>query len=346
VTALNGLVGITAVRLASPGRLWLLVALVGLVAVYVGALQRRRRNTVRFTNLELLDSIAPRRPGWRRHLVFGLILVTFVFGIVASAQPYREERVAGERSIIVLTLDVSLSMLADDVDPSRFEAAKEAAKDFVDQVDRSIDIGLVTFSLDVRTKVLPTLDRGKVIDAIDALTLDQGTNIGGAIEGAVDVIIGTLETDADGTPLTQDGRFPAAIVVLSDGETVEGGTPGQEGAVAAAEVGVPVYGIAFGTPEGVVTLEDPATGDVVEQPVPVKYEELTEAAVLTGGQFFRAEDEGALRDAYADIEQNLGSALKVPEPERVDISWQYVLVALAVLFVAVLLSMWWLGGLV
>jgi Ca-activated chloride channel family protein len=183
-------------------------------------------------------------------------------------------------------------------------------------------------------------------EAIDDLELGEGTNIGGAIEGATDTIVGALETDENGRPMTREGKTPGAIVLLTDGETVEGGKTGPEGAVTAAEAGIPVYGIAFGTPDGVVVLTDPATGDTFEQPVPVKYEELTESADLTGGTFYTAETEGALRNAYADIEANLSPALEVPEPQQVEVTWRYVLVALALLVLALALGLWWLGGLV
>ena len=114
----------------------------------------------------------------------------------------------------------------------------------------------------------------------------------------------------------------------------------------AQENGIPVYGIAFGTPDGVVRLDDPRTGEQVEQPVPVKYEELTEAAAMTGGQFYKAETANSLVNAYADIEQKLSPALEVPEPEQVDLTWKYVLVALSFLALAFALGLWWIGGLV
>jgi Ca-activated chloride channel family protein len=350
----------------APERFWLLIGVAVLAALYVWSLFRRRRNAVRFTNVELLDSIAPKRPGWRRHVVAAGTLLGLGVGVVASAQPYRLERVSNERSIIMLTIDVSLSMMAEDVAPSRLAAAKSAAKEFVEQVDPSIDIGLVAFSLQVRTRVQPTLDRDRILNAIDDLRLDQGTNIGGAIEGSVDVITSTLKDqplgdgNRDGSDDSEDGgtgtdptpnEFPGAVVVLSDGETtldVPGGgvKTGPEGAVLAQENGIPVYGIAFGTPDGVVRLDDPRTGEQVEQPVPVKYEELTEAAAMTGGQFYKAETANSLVNAYADIEQKLSPALEVPEPEQVDLTWKYVLVALSFLALAFALGLWWIGGLV
>jgi len=344
-----------------PGRLWLLVLLAVLVLAAVSSSWQRKRRAVRFTNIELLDRIAPSRPGWRRHLVTALVVVGFAVGIVGLAQPYREERVSNERSIIMLSLDVSLSMMAKDVSPSRLEAAKAQAKQFVEQVDPSIDIGLMSFSENVKLRVPPTLDRDQVISAIDSLGLEEGTAIGDAIVQAADVIADAFKiakpssTDTTGStdnapgtttvnPLG-DGAPPAAIVILTDGETIQGRTPGQEGAKHAAEYGIPVYGIAFGTPQGSIVLDDPNTGQPIDQPVPVKYEELTAAAQETGGKFYKAESAGDLGTVYDDIAQQLEPALQLPEPVRVELTIRYLALALLLLAAAFVLTQLFLGGL-
>lgn len=337
-----------------PGRLWLLAALaVIVVAIGAGAWQRRRR-AVRFTNVDLLAGIVPSRPVWQRLVIDTGLLTGFAIGILGIAQPYRTERVAGERSIIMIDLDVSLSMMATDVAPSRLDAAKEQAKRFVEQVDPSIDIGLVSFSQTVRVRVSPTLDRDKVLAAIDRLQLEEGTAIGDAIIASADVIAGEFREETGGpptassagevTPLTPDGT-PAAIVILTDGETVDGLTPGPAGAEEAARYGIPVYGIAFGTPQGTVTLDDPRTGVPYEQAVPVKYEELTEAAAITGGKFYAAESEGDLGEVYGDIERQLSPALEVPEPERRELTVRYLAVALGLLALSAIGAQVLLGGL-
>lgn len=338
-----------------PGRLWLLLLLVVLVAaVVLGAAQRRRR-AVRFTNLDLLASVAPARSDWTRHLVSTLVVFGFAVGILALAQPYREERVAGERSIIMVVLDVSLSMMATDVEPSRLDAAKDQAVTFVEGVDDSIDIGLVSFSQRVRLRVSPTLDRDEVIDEIVGFELEEGTAIGDAIAEATDVIVDEFELPSDPADSSDssdedpgelgEGGPPAAIVILTDGETVPGLTPGPEGAAEAARRGIPVYGIAFGTPEGSITLDDPVTGEPTTQPVPVKYEELTEAADLTGGEFYAAETGGDLGQVYDDIEQQLEPALEVPEPERVELTVRYLAAALLLLAAAFVAAQLTQGGL-
>ena len=132
-------------------------------------------------------------------------------------------------------------------------------------------------------------------------------------------------------------------MLLSDGETVVG-APTAAGADAAAAAGIPVYAISFGTPEGTIVLTDPQTGESVVQPVPVNVEELAAVAERTGGTAYAAESEGALADAYADIEQRLEPTLQLPEPELVELTVRYLAVALLLMMLAIALSWWWLGG--
>ncbi len=340
-----------------PERLWFLLGIVAMIGMYVLAQTRRKQRAVKFTNVDLLDSILPKRAGWRRPVVSALTLVGLGVGIFALAQPYREERPRENRSIIMVVLDVSLSMQADDVPPSRFEAAKEQAKSFIGQVDPSIEVGLVSFSKSVRLRVPPTLNRTEVIDGVDRLQLGEGTAIGDAIIATTDIIVGEFRdsapsandestTDenapADNDPLG-NGAPPAAIVILTDGETVPGLTPGPVGAQAAAAVGLPVYGIAFGTPDGTITYDDPNEGPI-QEPVPVAYDELTEAADLTGGKFYAAETAGDLANVYTDIETQLEPALKQPAPIRVELTVRFLAIALALLALSVILGQWWLGG--
>ena len=335
-----------------PERLWFLLGIGAMIGVYALAHGRRKQRAVKFTNVDLLDSILPKRAGWRRPVVSALTLIGLGVGIFALAQPYREERSRENRSIIMVVLDVSLSMQADDVPPNRFEAAKEQAKSFVGQVDPSIEVGLVSFSKSVRLRVPPTLNRADVIDGVDRLQLGEGTAIGDAIIATTDIIVGEFRDSAPSTtdknapaaddPLG-DGAPPAAIVILTDGETVPGLTPGPEGAKAAAAVGLPVYGIAFGTPDGTITYDDPIEGPI-QEPVPVAYDELTEAADLTGGKFYAAQTAGDLANVYTDIEAQLEPTLKQPAPTRVEWTVRFLAAALVLLALSVVLGQWWLGG--
>jgi Ca-activated chloride channel family protein len=287
----------------SPERLLLLGAVVALAVLYAALQFRRRQYSVRFTNLELLSTVAPRHPGWRRHataLAFLLALSTFV---VAFAQPARAEQVPRERATVVLALDTSLSMEATDVEPTRFEAAQDAAQRFVEILPDTINLSLVTFDGSAVMQVAPTLDHGSVSAAIEDLEMHQQTAIGDAIRTSL-AAIDLVPTDAEGT------RPPGAIVLLSDGETTVG-TPNDVAAEEAAEAEVPVSTIAFGTDDGVVEI------DGQRIPVPVGDDALEDIADTTDGTTFEAATEEELTAVY----ENIGSSVGYEEEQREITAW-------------------------
>jgi Ca-activated chloride channel homolog len=322
------------VELLAPQRLWWWLVVAAMAVAYLLLQRRRARNVVRFTSIDLLDSVAPARPGWRRHLVAGLQLTALAIGVFALARPVdREVNVSNAAGRIVVTFDVSLSMQATDVAPSRLDAAKAAALDFVEQVDPRVEIGLVSFSGQVRQEVAPTLDRTRVEQGIDDLVLGEGTAIGDALTAAVRELVQDV---GDGTE-----EAVGSIVLLSDGETTMG-SPTADGAAVAAEAGVPVYAIAFGTDAGSVV--DPMSGQLV--PVPVNTGELRAVAEITEGQFYEAPSAEALEDAYDQISDDLRDTLGEPEEVIVENTWKYLAVALTVFAIGWLLGLWWLRGLV
>jgi Ca-activated chloride channel family protein len=278
----------------SPWRLLLLLAVVALAVVYVVFQRRRSAYAVRFTNLELLESVAPKRPGWRRHLTAGLQLLALATLVVAFAQPTHEVKVPRERATVVLAIDTSLSMEATDVKPDRISAAKAAATSFLNDVPAEVNVGLVSFSGTSQLEVAPTTDRKAVADAIDQLELGEGTAIGSAIDTSLDAL-GTVPPAPDGSTV------PAAVVVMSDGTTTMG-VANSEAAQRAEEEGVPVSTIAFGTPQGTVTI--PETGETVQ--VPVDAQALAAIAQATGGQSYEATTQGQLTDVYASIGSSIG----------------------------------------
>jgi Ca-activated chloride channel family protein len=314
----------------APGRLWLLLVVVGLVVAYIAAQRRRAVNTVRFTQIEMLEQIAPRRPGWRRHAVAGVQLAALTVGVLGAAQPVeRSTTRPSSAGKIILLFDVSLSMQADDVAPNRLQAAKQAGVDFVDAVDADIDVGLISFSGTIGTDVDPTTDRGRLTSAIEALQLGEGTAIGDAIAAGVRVL-------QRGQPT---GGSPGTLVVLSDGETTQG-RPTADGAQVAADAKVPVYTIAFGTASGAIT--NPSTGAV--DPVPVKLDELQSAADTTGGKAYVAPSADELAKAYADIRANLQQTTGEAVTTIHELTWRYVLAAVLLLMVAWAVGLWWLRG--
>lgn len=312
----------------SASRLWLLVVVVALLAAYV-VLQRRRESTytVRFTNLALLDVVAPKRPGWRRHVAAGALLAGMAALVLGLAKPARDVQVPRERATVVLAVDVSLSMQATDVLPSRLDAAKDAADDFLDTVPASLNIGLVQFAGSATVLVPPTTDHDDVRSAIEGLDLAEGTAIGEAIFAGLDALATLPQAD------DADEEVPASIVVISDGETTVG-RPNAQAVDAAIEADVPVSTIAFGTDDGVIVVE----GEAV--PVPPDLDAMARIAEETGGVFFEAEDGGELSAAYEDLGSSIGF-----ETEQREITEWFVGAALAALLAAGVFSLLWFARL-
>jgi Ca-activated chloride channel homolog len=319
---------VLAIGFLDPNRLWLLLGVALLVGVYVAVQRRRRAYAIRFTNLDLLASVAPKRPGWRRHVAAAVYLLALSALVVGFARPTWETRVPRERATVMLAIDTSLSMEATDVEPSRLEAAQAAATSFLDQVPDTVNVGLVSFNAGATVLVSPTTDRQAVEDAIGVLQLDERTAIGEAIFASLDALA-TVPDAEDGTPV------PAAIVLMSDGTTTNG-RPDAEGAAAAMEQGVTVSTIAFGTDDGYITI--PGASGLI--PVPVDREALNSIAEYTDGRFYEATSEGELRDVYATI----GSSIGFTTTDTEVTSW-FVGAALLALFAAGGISLAWFSRL-
>jgi Ca-activated chloride channel family protein len=314
----------TAMVFDSPVRLWLLLAVAALGIIYAVLQAGRRHYAVRFTNLDLLDKVAPKSPGWRRHVVALTFLGAIALQVVAFADPQRTERVPKERATVVLAIDVSLSMMADDVSPNRLEGAKEAAKQFVEQLPAKLNLGLVAFSGVAAVKVTPTQDREAVLAAIDNLSLGEGTAIGDAILASLSAIE-TVPADDEGT------TPPAVIILMSDGKTTKG-TPDSDAAAQAGEAGVAVSTIAFGTEGGTITLPE----EPVPIPVPVDEEALAAVAEATGGSTYDAQSTEELKEVY----QGIGSSVGYVEERHSIAGWFVGLALLAALLTAALSLTW------
>jgi Ca-activated chloride channel homolog len=304
---------------------------VALAVGYVLLLRRRRRDTVTFTNLELLDRVAPHRPGWYRHLPAAALILALAVLTVALAGPMAEAKVPRNRATVVLVIDVSLSMQATDVAPSRLAAAQAAAKAFADQLTPGINLGLVSFAGTAAVLVSPTADREPVKRAVDGLKLSESTATGEAIFAAVQSVESFSQSVAGASA---DGPPPARIVLMSDGkQTVPGGiTPEEEprgsftAARAAQQAGIPVSTISFGTAYGSIEINP---GDERTQ-VAVDDDSMRRIAELSGGQFFTAASEAELRRVYADLSEQIGY-----ETRRVDVSWPWLAGGVVLLVVGV-----------
>lgn len=279
----------------SPDRLWLGLLILALVGLYILMQQRRKKYAVRFTNINLLDKVAPRRPSWRKHLPAVAFLCTLAIVLIAAARPAYAVKVPRERATVILAMDVSPSMLSGDVDPDRITAAKEAAKKFLDTVPPKINVGLVAFSRSGSVKVPPTTDRAAMSTGIDDLQVDKYTAIGEGIFSSLDAV--KLAPKPEGS----DKRVPAAIVLMSDGESTVGRS-NDEAANAAKQQKVPVSTIAFGTDSGTVTIPpDPFPQTVSPDP-----DALRTIAEITGGKFYEAQDAERLNQVYQDLGSSIG----------------------------------------
>jgi len=279
-------------------RLWLLLLVIALAFAYIVVQRQRRQYAVRFTNVDLLASVAPRRPGWRRHLAAACSLLALALVVTAFARPARAIQVPRETATVMLAIDVSQSMRATDVEPTRLRAAQRAVRAFVDSLPKRFRLGLVSFAGNAQVLVPPTHERSLVRNAVTHLQLQQQTAIGEAIYAS----IGAIEN----SPLDRGKRPPARIVLLSDGAT-NAGRPNAEAAAAAKKRGVRVSTIAFGTDSGTVVVQD----EVV--PVPADREALKKIADETGGRFATAATEHDLRKTYEDLGSRLAEVTRKRE---------------------------------
>jgi len=302
---------VLALTFLSRSRLWVLLAVVALAAAYVVMQLRRKEYAVRFTNLALLDSVAPDRPGWRRHLPATAFVLAMIALVSAFARPAKPVKVPRERATVVMAIDVSLSMEATDVAPNRITAAQEAAKSFVDIVPARLNLGLVAFSGVAQVLVPPTSDHALLKRSIDNLQLGPRTAIGEAV-------FASLGTIASVPSAPGQEPAPGRIVLMSDGETTVG-RPNDQATKAATDAKVQISTIAFGTDEGFVTVE----GRNI--PVPVNRPALAQIADATGGRAFEAASAKELRRVYADI----GSSIGYRTEQREVTSW---LVGVALVF--------------
>lgn len=305
---------------------WWLLWLIAVAAVAAGYLLiqlRRRRTAMRFASFELLDSVAPRKRRWYLHVPAVLLVLGLVGLTIATAGPTADHKVPRNRATVILAIDVSLSMKATDVEPSRLEAAQKAAKQFVDELPDGINLGLVSFAGTASVLVSPTTRRESVVNAIDNLQLAERTATGEAIFTSLQAIENFAAGLGGG-----DEVPPARIVLESDGtQTVPQGLDDPRGAFTAARKAkkkdVPVSTISFGTSYGYVDIE----GQRIN--VPVDDKSLNKIADLSGGTFFRASSLGELEKVYDTLQTQLGY-----ETERGDASRPWLLLGSGLVLLA------------
>lgn len=279
--------------------LFLLVVL-AVIGLYVVVQLARQKRMLRFANMELLESIAPKRSTRWRHLPAILLVTSMVLFTVAMAGPTHDVRIPRNRAVVMLVIDVSQSMRATDVAPSRLIAAQEAAKQFADQLTPGINLGLIAYAGTATVLVAPTTNRESSKAAIDKLQLADRTATGEGIFTALQAIatVGAVIGGGDEAP-------PARIVLMSDGkETVPSNPDNPKGAYTAARTakdqGVPVSTVSFGTPYGTVDINDQ------KQPVPVDDAMLKKIAELSGGSAYTASSLEQLKGVFTTLQEQIG----------------------------------------
>lgn len=280
------------------------LALVALLAVpLVGGLyllvsRRRTRYATTYTNLDVLAAVAATGRPWRGFVPAGLFLVALAALGLALARPHMALSVPEDRATVVLVVDTSGSMRADDVNPTRLDAARAAILVFLDKLPKRVRVGLVSFDSEVSVLAAPTPDRGQVREATGFLSPGGGTALGDGLTAAIDLAAAAVRGGPTGK------RAPAAILLLSDGKQTQGNTRPAVAAQHARSEGIAVYTVALGTPNGVVTFGPP--GFEQSRPVPPDPATLQLIARTTGGEAFNAGTADTLKQVYRKLGSRIG----------------------------------------
>ncbi|HZA74131.1 MAG TPA: VWA domain-containing protein [Propionibacteriaceae bacterium] len=284
----------------APQRLLILLVIPLLILAYIFASRRKNRRGMRFTNTSMLDVVVPKQSQWRRHLAVALSLLSLITLTAAFARPKTVVDVPRERATVVLVIDASLSMQATDVNPTRLDAAKEAAIEFVNQLPEKYNVSVVSMAGTAAVLVPPTTAHNTVENAIRSIQLQDSTAIGEGIASALSAL-----RQAPKDPNDPDAVAPGAIVLLTDGKNTVGRAPLQAAGDARAAK-VPIYTIAYGTENGYVELEGK------REPVPVDHEAMKEIAEVTDGRYFAAATAEELKTVY----ENIGSSVGYEKADR------------------------------
>ncbi len=357
-----------------PELLWLLVLVPALAGLYVWILRRRKRAVVRYANLALVKAAVGRAQGWRRHVPPALLLIAIAALIVAVARPQAVVTLASSRATVILAMDVSGSMRADDVQPSRIAASQAAAKRFIAEQPANVEIGIVAFASIALQVQAPTIDRDPLYAAIDNFELRRGTAVGsglltsmrtifpdvnfyyGIAGGTGDPLTAGLAGPASGGAIDSKSLFDkpavdpnrpqhvpvapgsyenAVIILLTDGATTAGPDPIAAGQVA-ADWGVRVFTVGFGTPGGsVVDFAGRSMRAMLDAPT------LQEIARRTDGEYFEAQSADDLNRVYASLSTKL-----VGEKKLTEIAFVFAGIGALFAVVAGMLSLLWFGRVV
>jgi Ca-activated chloride channel family protein len=342
--------------------LWLLLAIPVLVGAYVWMLRRKKRGALRYANLAIVKQAMGNGPGWRRHVPPVLFLIAIIALILAVARPAAVVTLASSRATIILAMDVSGSMRAEDVQPSRIVAAQKAAKQFIASQPSDVQIGIVAFASAALLVQAPTIDREALYAAIDRFQLRRGTAVGAGVLTSLSTIFPDENFSSDSefgagndprpkpgyesrsldeqgnavkaehVPVTPGSYQNAVVILLTDGATTTGPDPVDAGQTA-ADYGVRVYTVGFGSPGGDVIAF--AGRSMRAQP---DIETLKTIAKTTDAQFFEAQSSDDLDKVYRSLSTKLVSEKKLTE-----ISFIFAGIGAIFALLAASLSMLWFG---
>ncbi len=298
-----------------------------LAGVYFLAVRRRTKYATTYTNLEVLTAVAKTGRPWRGLVPAGLFLAALAVVAVALARPHMALSVPEDRATVVLLVDTSGSMRADDVRPSRLDAARSAINVFLDKLPSRVRVGLVSFDSEVSVLAEPTRDRGQVREATQFMSPGGGTSLGDGLVAAVQLAATAVGGGAGRKP-------PAAVLLLSDGKQTGGSARPQTAAAKARSAGIAVYTVALGTPNGVVTFGPPGFEQTIA--VPPDPDTLSQIATTTGGQAFTAGNASTLKKVY----EKLGSQIGQHKEQR-EVTPRFAFAAAALLLAALALGALW-----
>jgi Ca-activated chloride channel homolog len=338
-----------------PGMLAALLIVPLLIALYIWSQRRRTRFVVRYSSLLLVKEALGRRPTWRRHLPPVFLLLGIVAMLIGLARPYATVTLPKQEATVILAIDCSGSMRGNDIRPSRIQAAKEAARAFVQQQDATTQIGVVAFSGNASLVQAPTTDHDAVLTAINALSLQRSTAIGWGILTSLDAIFHDPEivqsmgmvTTSGATPIPTPppvaiGTYvPAIVILLTDGQNITGPSP-LEATQKAADRGVRIFTIGVGTTTGATTGGGgpPGGGGPGGFRSPLDEGTLKTIANMTGGTYFHASDANSLRTIY----RNLNTTLIV-STEKTELTMAFTALAMVLTLIGLTLASLWFGRL-
>ncbi len=328
-----------------PFMLWCLLLVPVLIVMYILAQRRRQRYALRYASLSLVREALGRGPGWRRHVPPALFIASLAVMFFALARPASVVTLPSQEGTVILTMDVSGSMRADDLKPNRLEAAKTAARAFVDKQPLGVKIGVVSFSDNAFVVQAPTDDKDAVLRAINRLTPQRGTAIGSGMLTSLDAIFeeangegaaynSSAEPTPTPTPLPKGQYEPAIVVLLSDGESNRGPRPMEVVGQLAAR-GVRVYTVGVGSVEGTVL-------HIQGRSIRTRLDEetLKRVAEATEGMYYNAATEQDLQAIYENLSTHL-----VFRKQQTEITAFFTGVAVALSLIAGILSLLWFNRL-